>query len=104
MTAEVAILNRQGAVLAADSAVTIGGPQGKVYNTATKIHPLSHSPPIALMVYAGASFEGIPWNALADGYRRKFNDSPQDTVEEYASRLLTTYNKLLTTYQTVEMY
>lgn len=41
MTAEVAILNREAVVIAADSAVTLGSPVGKVYNSANKLFALS---------------------------------------------------------------
>lgn len=96
MTAEVAILNRQGAVLAADSAVTIGGPEGKVYNTATKILPLFKSPPIVLMVYNAASFEGIPWKGLVHGYQSQPEASPQDTVEQYARSFIDYLEQVIT--------
>lgn len=33
MTAEVAVLNKSAIALAADSAVTLGGDHGKIYNT-----------------------------------------------------------------------
>ena len=47
MTAIVGILNKRGAVMAADSAVTVtNGDRTKIYNTATKIFRLSLKHPI----------------------------------------------------------
>lgn len=65
MTAEIAVLNKTGVALAADSAVTIGttGAQ-KVYNSANKLFTLSKYQPVGIMIYGGASFMGIPWENL----------------------------------------
>ncbi len=51
MTAEVVILNRGAVAIAADSAVTVGVPGRKIYNTANKLFPLSTVEPVAAMVY-----------------------------------------------------
>ena len=67
VTAEVAILNREAVVIAADSALTLGGPVGKVYNSANKLFALSRLEPVAVMVFGGGSF---------------------DTVEEYAEEFI----------------
>ncbi len=51
MTCEVAVMNKRGIALAADSAVTLGnGP--KIYHTAEKLFPLSPSVPVAIMTLA----------------------------------------------------
>jgi hypothetical protein len=57
MTAEVAILNKSGIALAADSAVTLG--VGKTYNTADKLFALSKYHPVGIMIYSSASLMGI---------------------------------------------
>ena len=52
MTAEVAVLNKHGVALAADSAVTISGPRGnKIYNavTACPIHKLMTTAEITIL-------------------------------------------------------
>ena len=71
MTAEVAILNREADPLAADSALTLGGTVGKVYNSANKLFALSRLEPVANMVYGAGSFEGIPCATVAKEYRRR---------------------------------
>jgi len=82
MTAEIVILNQLGVALAADSAVTIG--QSKVYNTANKLFALSKSQPVAIMVYGGASFMGIPWETLVKVFRRKIvKDQALPKVKDY---------------------
>lgn len=64
MTAEVAILNREAVAIAADSAVTIGGPGSKIYNTANKLFALSTVEPVAVMIYGADAFGTIPWETI----------------------------------------
>lgn len=80
MTAEVAILNKLGMSLAADSAITSGrdGVQ-KVYNSANKLFSLSNEHPVGIMVYGAASFMEVPWDVIIKSYRdyvgnKKFAD------------------------------
>lgn len=94
MTAEVAILNRQAVVLAADSAVTLEIPGGKVYNTANKLLAISRAEPVAVMVYGDGSFEGIPWETVTKEYRLQLAMRVLDSVEDYAAdfiRFLTAF-------------
>ena len=85
MTAEVAILNREAVALAADSAVTLTGPEGrKIYNTANKLFPLSLNEPIAVMVYGSANFGHTPWETIVKEYRRDFGSNDFSRVEGYA--------------------
>ena len=88
MTAEVAILNREAVVIAADSAVTLGSPVGKVYNSANKLFALSRVEPVAVMVYGGGSFEGIPWETVVKEHRRELSSGSFATVEEYAQEFI----------------
>jgi hypothetical protein len=85
MTAEVAILNREAVAMAADSALTLGVPVGKVYNSANKLFALSRLDPVAVMVYGGGSFEGIPWATVVKEYRRRLATGAFDTIDDYAS-------------------
>lgn len=62
MTSEVAILNRHGIAIAADSAITIG--QHRVWKTSNKIFSLSPRNDMAIMIYGGADFGGLPWETL----------------------------------------
>lgn len=74
--------------MAADSALTLGGPVGKVYNSANKLFALSRLEPVAVMVYGGGSFEGIPWATVVKEYRRHLDPCTFDTTEEYASSFI----------------
>ena len=64
MTTEVAVLNREGAAIAADSAVTLRDEVAQdetVYNSANKIFELSAHHPVAIMVHGLGSYGIIPW-------------------------------------------
>ena len=82
MTAEIAILNKSGIALAADSAVTIG--DQKVYNSANKLFTLSKYQPVGIMVYDSADLMGIPWELIIKEYRAILGDRV-DSLEEYAA-------------------
>ena len=90
VTAEIAIFNREGIALAADSAVTVSlvsGWREKVYRSAQKIFALQPGVPVAVMVYGNASVMGIPWETILAGYGRQLGDRRFDTVAEYAADL-----------------
>ena len=76
MTAEVAILNKLGIALAADSAVTIseGDDSKKVFNTADKLFELSKSQPIACMVFSNLQFMHTPLQVLIKEFRSQITD------------------------------
>lgn len=89
MTAEVAILNRIGVALAADSAATIGrGRGGKIYSSADKLFQLSHSDPVGVMVYGNANFIGVPWETIIKEYRREHGKKKFPTVGKHAENFL----------------
>jgi hypothetical protein len=94
VTAEVAILNKLGIALAADSAVTIseGTNNRKVFNTADKLFELSQAQPIACMVFSNLQFMQAPLQVLIKEFRK--TKYPTETVEQAASALL----KYLTKY------
>jgi hypothetical protein len=71
VTAEVALLNKLGIALAADSAVTIseGSDSRKVFNTADKLFELSRSQPIACMVFSNLQFVQGPLQVLIKEFR-----------------------------------
>ena len=61
MTAVVGILNKQAIAVAADSAVTISGSNGrKIFNHANKIFRLSYGQPVGIMIYNSADFMQTP--------------------------------------------
>ena len=65
MTAVIGIINKQAAAIAADSAVTVSGPNGsKVFNRANKIFRISKRFPVGLMIYNYGEFMGTPWETI----------------------------------------
>lgn len=89
MTALVGILNKHGAVIAADSAVTVTkGDKIRIYNTATKIFPLSDRYPIAAMIFESSDFMTTPWDVIFKLYKERRGDRQQDTVRDYAEDFL----------------
>jgi hypothetical protein len=70
MTTEIAVINRLGVALAADSAVTIPGYGGdKVFDTGDKLFELSELYPVALMVNGSMDFLGVPWELIIKEFR-----------------------------------
>ena len=81
MTAEVAILNKQAVVLAADSAVTTS--DGKIFNTA-KLFALSKSEPVGIMAYSSAEVMGVPVETVIKEFRRIQGPQTHQHLENYA--------------------
>jgi hypothetical protein len=70
MTAEVAILNKIGVALAADSTVTITTANGdKTYNTTNKLFTLSKFHPVGIMMWNGTEFNGVPFELIIKEFR-----------------------------------
>lgn len=74
MTAEIAVMNRLGIALAADSAVTITfgarSSNSKIFST-NKLFMLSKHYPVGIMIFGNASLMGIPWEILIKEYRKR---------------------------------
>jgi len=81
MTCEVAVMNKRGVALAADSAVTLGDGQ-KVYHTAEKLFQLSSS--VGIMTFGAADIMGVPWETVIKLYSQKLGGRPLDQLEQYA--------------------
>lgn len=73
MTTEVAVANKLGVALAADSAATIsvGTSQEKVYESADKLFELSCVCPIGVMINGNLNFLEIPYQVLIKEFRNK---------------------------------
>lgn len=87
MTAVVAILNKTGMALAADSAATItngDNSSSKVFNTANKVFTLSKHHPIAIMIYSNSEFLHTPWELIIKLYRKQLQKKSFRTVKEYS--------------------
>jgi hypothetical protein len=89
MTAEIAILNKNGIALAADSAVTLRNPDSqKVYNTANKLFMLSKFHPVGIMVYGSADLMGVPWETVIKMYRSELGPTNFDSLMEFAEHFI----------------
>jgi hypothetical protein len=85
MTSEVVLMNRQAVAMAADSAVTISGPQYlKTYQSVDKLFPLIDGQPVAVMIYNNAEIMSTPWETVISLYREAARGRPLDSVEAYA--------------------
>jgi hypothetical protein len=84
MTAEVAVLNSNGIALAADSAVTIGHEEGKIYTSADKLFQLSEYAPVGIMVYGSAAFLGVPWETIIKCYRAELGTKIFPKLVDYS--------------------
>ncbi len=85
MTSEVVLMNRQAVAMAADSAVTISGPQYlKTYQSVDKLFPLSDGQPVAVMIYNNAEIMSTPWETVISLYREQSRGRSLETIEAYA--------------------
>src|SRR5262249_34063938 len=87
MTCEVAVMNKNGIALAADSALTLG-PQQKVYHTADKLFRLSDVEPVAIMTFGASEILGMPWDIVIKAYRRRLGTRRFDFIDEYTEDFL----------------
>ena len=96
MTAEIAILNKESVALAADSAVTIGESEDKIYNSANKLFALSKFHPVGIMISGSANFMGTPWETIIKEFRNQLYDESYYHLEDYANEFInfTETNKL----------
>ena len=90
MTTEIAIMNKSGVALAADSAGTVAtnSPEGKVYkirNTSDKLFSLSKYAPVGIMINGNAEMLGIPWETIIKMYREKLDKKEFPLLKDYCS-------------------
>lgn len=88
MTAEIAVMNRIGVALAADSAVTLAGGEGKIYTSADKLFQLSKVAPVGVMVYGNTNLAGVPWETIIKTFRRELGDKTFGNLEGYVHGLI----------------
>ncbi len=95
MTAEIAILNKNGVVLAADSAVTISSNSGrdKAYNAANKLFSLGVNKNISFMIYGNSEYMGIPWEIIFKEFRNETKTHNFENVETCAKKFFKFLNK-----------
>jgi hypothetical protein len=89
MTAEVAILNKIGVALAADSIVTITTANGdKTYNTANKLFALSKYHPIGILIWNSTDFSTIPLEVIIKEFRTQLGRKSYATVADYSNAFM----------------
>lgn len=86
MTAEVVTMNKGAAAMAADSAITIIGQ--KVYNSGSKLFPLSKAHPVGIMFYGNAAPMGVPWETIIAEYREHVASTHFDSIQAYGTHFL----------------
>jgi hypothetical protein len=94
MTSEVCIMNRQAAVLAADSATTVsrwaeGKLETRYFKGANKIVQLSHHHPVGVMIFNSAELLQVPWELLIKGFRDHLQEKAFNELEGYAQEFFT---------------
>jgi hypothetical protein len=92
VTCEVAILNKRGVVLAADSAGTVtqwvkGKPEVRYFKGENKIFQLSYHHPVGVMTYSNANIESTPWEIAIKEFRAKVGNSECPKLADYAEHL-----------------
>lgn len=98
MTAEIAIMNRLGIALAADSAITHGSGPGKIYTSAEKLFLLSEEAPVGIMIWGQADLQGTPWETIIKTCRRQLGHETLLSLthyKEYLVQFLDTFKPLL---------
>jgi len=84
MTAVVGVLNKHAVAIAADSAVTVGGANGrKIFNKANKVFALSKEHPVGIMIYNSATFMSTPWETIIKIYRKQLGSKSFPTLRAY---------------------
>ena len=90
MTAEIAIMNRNAIVLAADSATTVtswnnGQVEKRYFKGANKLFELTRHSPVGLMIYGSASLHGVPWELVIKAFREDLKSEKHDALHGYAA-------------------
>lgn len=95
MTAEIAILNKEAVVLAADSTATAPIPGGssryedKVKTfTVDKLFSLGPQHAVGIMAYESGLFMGIPWETIIKVYRETLPREKKKYLKDYAEDFL----------------
>lgn len=92
MTCEIAIMNKQAVVLAADSATTVtqwinGNKEERYFKGTNKIFELSNHHPVGMMTYAAANLQGVPWDIVAKDFREQLGPKSFNDLGGYAQEL-----------------
>ena len=89
MTAVIGILNKEGAAIASDSAVTMTrGVRQKISNSADKMIRLTDVEPVSVMIYSDACLMSIPWDLIVRWYRYQHGRQELSTLQDYVDDFL----------------
>lgn len=89
MTAEIAILNKLGVALAADSLVTITSSRGeKTYNTSSKLFTLSKFHPVGVLTYGSVEIDTLPFEIIVKEFRERLGRASKPTLADYSNDLI----------------
>lgn len=94
MTAEIAIINRTGIALAADSAATIGS--DRVWKNSNKLFHLAPCADVGIMVYGNGSHCGVPWEVVIKQFRKHLGKRTFEKLESYKTHFLKFLDELKT--------
>lgn len=83
MTAEIAIINKYAAVLAADSAITVGA--RRVFKSSNKIFSLGPHHDVVIMIHGSGDFCGVPWETIIKMFREHAADTNYATLSDLQS-------------------
>lgn len=88
MTSEICIMNTEGVVLAADSAVTIsGGNEKKTYNTVNKLFSMDkHN--VGIMINGNATFNYLPLELIIKEYKKNLEDIQFTDINDYVTQFI----------------
>ncbi|WP_085308447.1 hypothetical protein [Planktotalea arctica] len=86
MTAEIAIVNRTGIALAADSALTIGG--DRVWKNSNKLFHLAPCADVGVMVFGNGNHCGLPWEVIIKQYRKSLGQCTFENLTDYSKHFL----------------
>ncbi|MCD8898464.1 hypothetical protein [Mammaliicoccus sciuri] len=88
MTSEICIMNTEGVVLAADSAVTIsGGNEKKTYNTVNKLFSMDkHN--VGIMINGNATFNYLPLELIIKEYKKNLEDIQCSDINDYVTQFI----------------
>ena len=102
MTALVGVLNKRGAAIAADSAVTVSGNGNKkIYNNEQKIFPLVDNNPVGVMICNNLNFLTTPWALIFELFKADRGDKKFPSLTSYVEDFIE-YLSSLKSLQTKE--
>lgn len=88
MTAEVALLNRNGVALASDSYGLVKIGNKKKFISVNKIFSLSQSHPLGIMISNFVNFMSTPWETIISVYKSYIGQKSFNTLREYTDNFI----------------